>query len=89
MEDLAFRRLARVARYAVDPKAASAAALDIADRTLPKVSRNADAEGQAPVLMVTEDGARLLLAALETVQKKTRQALSEPPPALDAEPWRT
>ena len=81
MEDLAFRRLARIARHAIDPKVAAAAARDFADRALPKVSRNRDGEGGAPVLMITEDGARLLMAALETVQRK---ALSPPHEGLPA-----
>ncbi len=72
MEDASFRKLARIARHATDPKVAAAAARDFADRARPKVSRNTDGEGGAPVLMITEDGAKLLMAALETVQKKAR-----------------
>ena len=71
MEDASFRRLARIAKHAIDPKVAATAARDFADRALPKVSRNNDRDGGAPVLMITEDGARLLMAALDTVKRKT------------------
>lgn len=75
MEDAAFRRLALIARHSLDPRVAAAAARDFADRALPKVSRNKDDESAAPVLMITEDGARLLFAALETVRRKSPEAL--------------
>jgi len=78
MQDVAFRRLARIARQAVDPRIAASAARDFADRALPKVSRNTDADGGAPVLMITEDGARLLMTALETVRRKTEEARQLP-----------
>lgn len=78
MEDASFRRLARIARHALDPRLAAAAARDFADRALPKVSRNTEETG-APVLMITEDGARLLMAALETVQRKTPQLVASSP----------
>jgi hypothetical protein len=80
MEDVAFRRLARIAKHAIDPKVAAAAARDFADRALPKVSRNRDGEGAAPVLMITEDGARLLMAALETVRRKSPHLIADAPP---------
>ena len=70
MEDASFRRLARLAKLAADPRVAAAAARDFADRSSPKVSRNRDDENRAPVLMITEEGARLLMAAMETVRTK-------------------
>lgn len=84
MEDRAFRRLAHIARYAVDPRIASAAARDFADRALPKVSRNND-EVQAPVLMITPAGAELIATALATVRRKALEdhrpsPLELPPP---------
>jgi hypothetical protein len=86
MEDAAFRRLANIAKHAIDPRVASAAARDFADRALPKVSRNSDQESGAPVLMITEDGARLLMAALETVRRKAGAdaVLGEGPSQLGA-----
>jgi hypothetical protein len=81
MQDASFRKLARIARHAVDPRIAAAAARDFADRALPKVSRNNDQDGGAPVLMITEDGARLLMTALETVRRKAEEAARQLPEA--------